>query len=94
MLNASANRFLLAATVVFQLTANGIPANAADLGDQTYLFKQAKNHWAFQPIRSPQPPTAPAGSRTFNTIDQFVLAKAAEKELSPSSPADPRTLVR
>jgi hypothetical protein len=57
--------------------------------------KTAKSHWAFQPIKSPAVPT-PADTKHFikNPIDAFVLAKLAEKKLTPSAPADKATLLR
>src|SRR5262249_7187960 len=54
----------------------------------------AKQHWAFQPIKDPAPPpvTNPAWLRT--SVDRFILARLQSKGLSPSSPADRRTLIR
>ena len=64
------------------------------LGDQDYLFDQADDHWAFQPINSTTPPEA--ARRTWNetAIDQFVFAKLAENGLTPSKETDSRTLIR
>ena len=50
----------------------------------------ARKHWAFQPVRDPAPPSGTAR----NPIDAFVQAKLREKGLSPSPPADKRTLIR
>src|SRR5262249_36050089 len=57
--------------------------------------KTAKEHWSFQPIKNPAVP-APADEKHFvkNPIDAFVLAKLAEKKLTPSAPADKATLLR
>ncbi len=51
-------------------------------------------HWSFlPPIDPPLPPVKLAGwART--PVDRFILAKLEEKGLGPSSPADPRTLLR
>ncbi|NBV23828.1 MAG: DUF1553 domain-containing protein [Proteobacteria bacterium] len=52
-------------------------------------------HWAWQPVK--RPPVPAIGSRqsaTGNPIDAFLAAKLAEKGLSFSPPADPRTLIR
>jgi hypothetical protein len=51
---------------------------------------QARAHWAFQPIRAP---ALPAGEAT-HPIDRFVRARLAVEGLSPSPPAEARTLVR
>jgi hypothetical protein len=64
------------------------------LGDQGYLFTKAKHHWAFQPIKSVQ--TAEAADPKWNqhAIDQFIHADVARNKLTPSKPAEPRTLIR
>ncbi len=49
------------------------------------------NWWAFLPLSKAAPP---ANSKFLNPIDRFVLAKAAEKKLKLSPPADKRTLIR
>ena len=51
-------------------------------------------HWAFQP---PQKPTVPAiadDAFSRNDIDRFVLRRMTVANLSPSQPADARTLAR
>ncbi|HEY3787569.1 MAG TPA: DUF1549 domain-containing protein, partial [Urbifossiella sp.] len=49
---------------------------------------QAKNHWAFQPLRvSPVPPNV-------HFIDPFIRAKLRDNGLSLAAPADRRTLMR
>jgi hypothetical protein len=55
----------------------------------------AKTHWSFQPIKNPAVPT-PADAKHFikNPIDAFVLAKLAEKKLTPSEATDKATLLR
>ena len=52
-------------------------------------------HWAFQAV--PRPAVPDTGGDAWakgNAIDAFVLAKLLEKGLSPSPPADQRTLIR
>jgi hypothetical protein len=53
-------------------------------------FAGAQKHWAFQPVRKPPLPTV----KTSNPIDAFVRARLEAAGLSPSPPADPRTLIR
>ena len=57
------------------------------------ISDKARTHWAFQPIRNPPVPVAP-GNRSANPIDAFIRAKLAQQGLSPSPPADARTLIR
>jgi len=71
------------------------------LGDQEYIFEQAKSHWAFQPLDPVQPPkTSPklpeeAGWRPLNNpVDQFIIAKLEEEGLTPTRRADRRMLIR
>jgi len=49
--------------------------------------------WAFQPVKRPAPPQASA-NLVRTPIDNFVLAKLQEKQLTMSPQADKRTLVR
>ncbi|MDA0284334.1 MAG: DUF1549 domain-containing protein, partial [Planctomycetota bacterium] len=64
------------------------------LGDQKYLFAQAEQHWAFQPVKAVSPPEANLKTWNNNAIDQFVFAGFSENGLTPSSPASPSTLIR
>ncbi|MCI0681014.1 MAG: PSD1 and planctomycete cytochrome C domain-containing protein [Gemmataceae bacterium] len=65
-------------------------------------FEAATKHWAYQPLRKPAlPPLPPSlakggtqGGWAATPIDRFILAKLEEKGLTPSPPADPRTLLR
>jgi Protein of unknown function (DUF1549) len=52
--------------------------------------------WAFRPLHRPAMPAtvAPRESASTNPIDIFVRSKLAEGKLTPSSPAEPRTLLR
>ena len=52
--------------------------------------------WSLKPladVKPPRPKGLPAAWGK-NPIDRFVFARLAEKKLRPSSPADPRTLIR
>ncbi len=53
-------------------------------------------HWAFQPIRRPEPPKLAGKHRKLarNPIDQFVFLKLEQEKLSPSPEADRVTLLR
>jgi hypothetical protein len=53
-----------------------------------------RTHWAFQPVKDPPLPAVrtPAWPRT--SVDRFLLAALEAKGLTPSAPADRRTLIR
>ncbi|MCE9608272.1 MAG: PSD1 and planctomycete cytochrome C domain-containing protein [Planctomycetia bacterium] len=51
-------------------------------------------HWAFQPVRRAALPPAAPKPWNDNPIDRFVAAKLSSAGLSPSPPADKRTLLR
>jgi hypothetical protein len=49
--------------------------------------------WSLQPVKDPTPPRM-ASAWPRNPIDQFVLNRLLAKGLTPSAPADRRTLIR
>ena len=51
-----------------------------------------RNHWAFQPIRRPQPPKV--SSATQNPIDQFIFARLEKAGLSFAPPATKEQIIR
>ncbi|MEY5027665.1 MAG: hypothetical protein RLZZ244_3193 [Verrucomicrobiota bacterium] len=51
-----------------------------------------KDHWAFQPVSRPKPPTVKNAAWCKNSIDKFVLAKLEEKGMLPADPPDTGTL--
>jgi mono/diheme cytochrome c family protein len=60
-------------------------ADAASKGD---------GHWAYQPLTSPRVPAVKDTAWAHNPIDAFVLAKLESQGMTPSPPADRRTLIR
>lgn len=54
--------------------------------------------WSLKPLQAPQAPNiaddAPSAAWQQNPIDAFILAKLHEQGLTPSPPADRRTLIR
>ncbi len=50
--------------------------------------------WSLTPLVKPEVPEAGRGVWGRNDIDRFVFAKLEEKGLTPSSEADPQTLIR
>jgi hypothetical protein len=57
-------------------------------------FEDAKNHWAYQPVRQPLPPGVKAAKRVQSPIDAFLLARLEENNLTFAPRADKRTLLR
>src|SRR5262249_10876282 len=55
-----------------------------------------EGHWAYQPIKRPVLPEAPAlaNAPVRNPIDAFIQARLAKEGLEPSPEADRRTLIR
>jgi len=56
----------------------------------------AHTHWAFQPVTDPPVPrrAGDVNPPVVSAIDAFIQEKIAEKGLTPSPPADRRTLIR
>jgi hypothetical protein len=53
-----------------------------------------REHWAFQPVRSPVVPVVKNSEWARTPIDAFVLAKLEEKGWKPAVPATPRAVLR
>ena len=51
-------------------------------------------HWAFEPVRRPEPPAQTGSGWVRNPIDAFVLARLEATKLRPSAEADRTTLIR
>ena len=54
----------------------------------------ANEHWAFQPIQNPQPPSPKNTTWPRDPVDQFTLAAMEENNLTPVADAEPLTLLR
>ena len=54
----------------------------------------AGSHWAFNPVRRPDPPSVRRAEWVLNPIDRFVLAKLESEGLQPSPEAPPHVLER
>ncbi len=71
------------------------PRDEKSASKTTALVSTGRVHWAFQSIRTAEPPKKSSlFSRRVHPIDSFVVAKLKEKELSPAPIADRRTLIR
>jgi hypothetical protein len=53
-----------------------------------------RKHWAFQSVKVPPLPKVRDRSWPVTSVDRFVLAALEAKGLTPSAPADRRTLIR
>lgn len=60
----------------------------------SYDWNEAKKFWAFQPVKSFEPPKVKKESWAKSPIDRFILAKLEEKGLKPIGDADKLTLIR
>lgn len=54
----------------------------------------ARDHWAFQPLSTSDPPNVNDTEWPRTTVDHFVLSKLESEGLTPSHQADPRALLR
>jgi hypothetical protein len=56
--------------------------------------EQAKNHWAFQPVREPPLPTVKNSDLIRTPVDAFILARLEAAGIVPGKTANRRTLIR
>lgn len=67
----------------------------ASIGRASAEYDRLKaEHWAWQPLKAPAVPAVKDTGWARDTIDQFILAKLEEKQLSPVADADKVTLIR
>jgi hypothetical protein len=57
-------------------------------------WKEARQFWSFQPIKSPAVPAVKDNRWARDDIDRFVLARIEKEGLHPVADADRRTLIR
>jgi hypothetical protein len=76
----------------------GLPfpkTDAAEVSRRTIDIAAGRKHWAFQPVQRPPLPTiGNPQAEIRNSLDAFILARLDDVGLSPSPPADRRTLIR
>ena len=58
------------------------------------LAARKQSHWAWQPIRDPEPPNVNAKDWPLDPLDHFILARLETEGLKPNGPAAPQTLIR
>ena len=75
-----------------ELLTRWIQQGAVWPGHMDSVAEVRTDHWSFQPVVRPTVPDVSTDSS--NPVDAFLLAGLAERELSFSGPADPRSLNR
>ncbi|MCI0358532.1 MAG: PSD1 and planctomycete cytochrome C domain-containing protein, partial [Planctomycetaceae bacterium] len=67
----------------------------ADLGQSEAEYARLRqSHWAWQPLKSPAPPTVQNEAWVRGDIDRFILAALEQKSLQPVGDADKVSLIR
>ena len=56
--------------------------------------KLRREHWAWQPLRSSQPPEVSSSKWARDSIDHYILAKLDQQKLKPVEDAEPLALIR
>ncbi|HEX4794505.1 MAG TPA: DUF1549 and DUF1553 domain-containing protein [Humisphaera sp.] len=81
---------------VFILSLLALCVTVRAAGEMTDAeFQARKSHgWAWQPIRAQTPPTVSNRGWVHDPIDQFILSKLEQANLSPAPQADRRSLIR
>ncbi|MBI1895353.1 MAG: DUF1553 domain-containing protein [Acidobacteria bacterium] len=83
-----------AVTGAFLLTG-ALAVMASSTGGNSGLFTPAQTkHWAFQKIKTVEPPAVKEAGWVKNPIDSFIAAKLESRGVRPNPPADKITLLR
>jgi mono/diheme cytochrome c family protein len=70
------------------------PEAATPTTGSSAVAEVRKSHWSFRPVTRPALPAVKNAAWVSNPIDRFVLARLEAAGLTPSPPADRRTLLR
>jgi hypothetical protein len=84
----------LAATDVARLVAWVNAGAVWPDGIDTAQVVDRADHWAFKPVRRPDPPAVRDGAWPRNEIDRFLLSRLESDGLAPSPEADRRAWIR
>ncbi|MCB1211083.1 MAG: DUF1549 domain-containing protein, partial [Verrucomicrobiales bacterium] len=85
----------MARIVVFSLIISaGMPSFLCGADPAPVDWKVARQHWSFVSPQAQVLPTVKDKTWPQQRVDHFILARLEAKDLTPSRPADPRTLVR
>ena len=83
-----------------QWVSKGVPwtpgedKEIVDTDEEPYITDADRAYWAYQPVARPDLPNVSNPDWMSNGIDAFILAGLDGAKLSPSPPADRRTLIR
>ncbi len=72
----------------------GAPDPRSATAAQKTWTDSGKTHWAWQPVKKYDPPTVQNSSWIQTPVDNFILAKLQEKEMTPNAAAARETLIR
>jgi cytochrome c551/c552 len=81
------------AVVLVGLALGGAPPEATDAPPESFTAEQ-RAHWAYQPIRRPEPPAVARPGWVRNPIDRFLLAGLEEVAFEPAREASRVELLR
>ena len=70
------------------------PAQSSEAESWAETMRQRADWWSLRPIKKPPVPVPANVAWSQDAVDRFILAKLNEQGLSPSEPANARTLAR
>src|SRR5690606_2164580 len=65
------------------------PRDEKSASNAAEIAKAARNHWAFQPVKTVTPPAVKDAAWPQGSIDHFILAALEQRGLAPSPNAEP-----
>ena len=68
--------------------------DAPAVGKMTGLTEKAREHWAYQPVKNPTPPTVKNSAWCRTPVDAFIMAKLEEKGMQPGPDTTKENLLR
>jgi Protein of unknown function (DUF1553)/Protein of unknown function (DUF1549)/Planctomycete cytochrome C len=68
--------------------------DAPATGKMTGLTEKARQHWAYQPVKNPAPPTVKNSAWGRTPVDAFIMAKLDEKGMKPAADTTKENLLR
>lgn len=86
--------WFIAALVVAGQARAAEPEVAALARFDALIKASDRRHWAFQPVRAPDPPTVRDRAWVRSPVDQFLLATLEETDWRPAAAAEPPALLR
>ena len=84
----------LAVMLAAAFKASPAPAPTSGARSEMIVTDADRQHWSFLPLANPSLPAVKNTAPVRTPVDRFVLAALEQKQLTPSPPANARTLVR